>query len=45
MLMLTRAKDHTTVTFKQQTVICPQIANTLAFNKIREVSYHGKPQR
>lgn len=43
-LWLTRAKDHTTVTFEKQTLTCPTIANTLSFKKIREVSYHGKPQ-
>lgn len=43
-LWLTRAKDHTTVTFEQQTQTCPTIANSLTFKKIRKVSYHGKPQ-
>ena len=43
-LWLTRAKDHTTVTFEKQTLTCPMIANRLSFNKIREVNYHGKSQ-
>jgi len=43
-LWLTRAKDHTTVTFEKQTLTCPMIANSLSFNKIREVNYHGKSQ-
>lgn len=43
-LWLTRAKDHTTVTFEEQTLTCPMIANSLSFNKIREVNYHGKSQ-
>lgn len=43
-LWLTRAKDHTTVTFEKQTLTCPTLANSLSFKKIREVSYHGKPQ-
>lgn len=43
-LWLTRAKNNTTVTFELQIQTCPQIANTLSFKKIREVSYHGKPQ-
>jgi len=43
-LWLTRAKDHTTVTFEQQTLTCPQIADRLSFKKTREVSYHGKAQ-
>lgn len=43
-LWLTRAKDHTTVTFEKQSMTCPEIANTLSFNKIRQVSYHSKPQ-
>jgi hypothetical protein len=43
-LWLLRAKDHTTVTFEEQKQTCVQIANSLTFNKIREVSYHGKAQ-
>ena len=43
-LWLTRAKDHTTVTFEEQTLTCRMIANSLSFNKIREVNYHGKSQ-
>ena len=43
-LWLTRAKSNTTVTFEEQTLTCPEIANTLSFKKIRQVSYHGKPQ-
>ena len=43
-LWLARAKDHTTVTFEQHTLTCPQIADRLSFKKTREVSYHGKAQ-
>jgi hypothetical protein len=43
-LWLIRAKNNTRVAFEKQPLTCPQIANTLSFNKIREVSYHGKLQ-
>jgi hypothetical protein len=41
-LWLLRAKNHTTVSVEKQKQTCVQIANTLSFNKRREVSYHGK---
>jgi len=41
---LVRAKDNPLVEFKKQTMKCAHIANSLSFNKIREVSYHGKTQ-
>ncbi len=41
---LLRAKNHTTVSFEKQKQTCVQIANTLPFNKIQEVSYHDKAQ-
>lgn len=41
-LWLVRATDHPKVEFEQQNLTCPQIADSLSFNKIREVTYHGK---
>lgn len=41
-LWLVRATDHPKVEFEKQNLTCPQIAEVLSFNKIREVTYHGK---
>lgn len=41
-LWLVRVKCNTTVEFEKQSTNCSEIANKLSFNKIREVSYHGK---
>jgi hypothetical protein len=41
---LVRAKDNPTVDYQGQAMACKAVAQTLDYQKVREVTYHGKSQ-